>query len=111
MDLRELARRRVLPVDCRHVRVAHPGESPVRRLDLLVGRGGADSENLVKRTSHAVRAQTRRPRLLHAASRASFGGVGSGEGEYLPESDVARRRGDGFAGESGGGRERCRKRW
>lgn len=105
MNLHEIIRRRVFG---RHIGMADPGKSPVRRLDLLDGGAGRYAEDLVERSAGGV--QIRRPRLLRPG-RASVGGGGSGgEGDYWPGSDVARRRSHGVPGEVGIG-ERRRKRY
>lgn len=65
VDLHELVgRRRVLPVETRNVRVADPGQPPVRRLDLLAGGAGGDPEDRVEGRArrHSAMAQIRRRR-------------------------------------------------
>jgi len=90
MKLHKLIRRRILPMNSRHVRVGNPGKSSVRRLNLLIRSHSRNSKNLVKRR----------------ARRFSSGGCC--RNEYSPWLYIARWWWDGFAGESGGG-ERCWK--
>lgn len=102
MDLHELVGRRVLPVEGRHVGVADPRQSPVRRFDLLTGSAGRDAEGIIERRArrHSTRAEIRRRFFLRC-------GMGSrGKGVYRTESDTRRRRtrrsvGNDYGGEKG----------
>lgn len=113
MNFHEVIRRRVFPVNRRHVRVADSGKSTVRRLDLLYRSTCLYTEDLVERRRRdRVQVQIRSS-WLFCPCRASFSGGSCASGyEYWPRSDAARRW--SYGGVNTGevcGVERRRKRY
>lgn len=104
MNLHELVSRRVLALDRRHVGVANPSQSPVRRFDLLTRGDRRDAEDLVQR-GHLLRAEVRRRSCLVRGA----GGTG-GEGAYWPEMYTCRGFGRGRGGGENWSGEECRGR-
>ncbi|KAG4924723.1 hypothetical protein JHK87_050263 [Glycine soja] len=105
VDLHEFVSGQVFSVDGRHIGLANSDHSPVRGLDFLVRGAGGDAKDIVRRRARGVK--IRRSRLLHPGI-ASFN---SGEGDYWPGFDAARRRSHGVAEEvNDGKRERTRKK-
>jgi len=107
VNLHEIIRRRVFPVNSRNIRMADSSKSPVRSLDFLIGSTCWYTENLVKWCRRSVRRTVHvkiRRSLLFCPCRTSFGGGCSACGdEYWLRSDTARRWCHGGSGEVTGG--------